>query len=117
MRYFLTIIFLTNLLILFGCNFQSDNAPVELHLSEQFNEYTSSDYLQLDVNAVADKVEIYEVIVNRGNTCQPRFWYRNWKGHGILKFGQGARAHITCDFHTVKEITVNTDQGSYTFDF
>lgn len=95
--------------------------PVELHLSEQFNEHAAKmgngNYLQLDVSAIADQVTILNVTVNRGNTCAPRFWYRSWPGHGSLQFGQAVRAHITCDFHAVKEINVETDTGVYTFNF
>lgn len=99
----------------------SNEPPVELHLSEQFNEHAAKmgngNYLQLDVSAIADQVTIHNVTVNRGNTCAPRFWYRSWPGHGSLKFGQAVRAHITCDFHAVKEISVETDSGAYTFNF
>ena len=45
-----------------GSNFQSNNAPIELHLSEQFDEYTSSDDLQLDINAVTNKTETHKVL-------------------------------------------------------
>lgn len=99
----------------------SDEPPVELRLSQQFDEHAAKmgngNYLQLDLSAIVDEVKIYDVIVNRGNSCGPRFWYRNWQGHGPLKFGQGVRAHITCDFHRVKEVVVETDFGPYTFNF
>lgn len=99
----------------------TNESPVELHLSEQFNEHAAKmgngNYLQLDVSAISDETTIYKVIVNRGNTCAPRFWYRNWPGHGQLKFGQSVRTNIYCDFHAIKEINVETDTGVYTFNF
>lgn len=99
----------------------SDEPPVELHLSERFNEHTAkmgnSNYLQLDLSAVSDEVTIQNVTVNRGNTCAPYLWYSRWPGHGTLKFGQTVSAHIQCNFHSVKEIVVDTDLGSYTFNF
>lgn len=99
----------------------SDQPPVDLRLSQQFNEHAAKMgngyYLQLDLSAIVDDVNILNVTVNRGNTCAPGFWYGNWRGHGPLKFGQSVRAHISCDFHAVKEVAVDTDVGTYTFNF
>ena len=99
----------------------SDEPPVELHLSERFNEHVAKmgngNYLQLDLSAVSDEVIIHNVTVNRGNTCAPYMWYSRWPGHGTLKFGQTVSAHIQCNFHSVKEIVIDTDLGSYTFNF
>jgi len=48
----------------------SDEPPVELHLSERFNEHVAKmgngNYLQLDLSAVSDEVTIHNVTVNRG---------------------------------------------------
>lgn len=99
----------------------TDEPPVELHLSEQFNENAAKigngNYLQLDVSAISDQVTIHNVTVNRGNTCKPHLWYSRWPGHGTLKFGQTVSAHILCNFHSIKEVIVDTDLGSYTFNF
>ncbi len=95
---------------------QSDEPPVDFHLSEQY-DIGGNPYLQLDMSAIVDQVEIYDVTVNRGNTCAPRFWYRDWAGHGTLKFGQARSAHIRCGFNSIKEVTVTTDVGEFAFNF
>lgn len=63
----------------------SDDPPIELHLSEQVNQYAMGNpiYLQLDLSAIVDDVKIYDVIVNRGNSCAPRFWYQNWQAMAL----------------------------------
>lgn len=96
----------------------SDKAPVELSFStdEAPNEYYPFPYISyLNIQSVVDHVSIFHVSINRGN-CAIYYWYGNNRSSN-LKFGQSRRASLNCQDTQVKEVVVDTDQGSYTFNF
>lgn len=96
----------------------SDKAPVELSFSteEAPNEYYPFPYVSyLNIQSVVDHVSIFHVSINRGN-CSVSSWLGN-NGSSYLKFGQSRQASLRCQDTQVKEVVVDTDQGSYTFNF
>lgn len=95
---------------------QSDEPPVEFHLSEEY-DIGGNPFLQLNMTAIVDQVEIYDVTINRGNTCAPKFWHRQWAGHGTLKFGHVRTAFMGCNVNAIKEVSVSTDVGEFVFNF
>ncbi|MBF7689811.1 hypothetical protein [Acinetobacter pollinis] len=93
----------------------SDKAPVELSFStdEAPNEYYPFPYISyLNIESVVDHVSILNVSINRGN-CS----VSSWIGNTYLKFGRSRQASLLCQDTQVKEVVVDTDQGSYTFNF
>ena len=96
-----------------GC---SGSAPVEVSLTQQQNATLWSDGVQMTymvITAKADQVTVKSAKINRGNSCAPLSWY----GNGNLKYGQSIKASNRCDPDAIKEVTVQTDQGDYTFNF
>lgn len=98
-----------------GCG---GEVPLEVSINEREGIDNNSYYRSvLSIRSVADSIQINEVIINRGNNCKVGFWHRRWAGHGTLKFGNGVSASIPCDMEAIKEVDIDTDQGSYTFSF
>lgn len=97
-----------------GCS--SADAPVKVSLSQQQNatlwsEGTLMTYVV--IAATADQVTVKNAKINRGNSCPSLRWY----GNGSLKYGQSLKDSNMCDPDRIKEVTVETDQGDYTFNF
>lgn len=65
------------------------------------------------IAATADQVTVKNAKINRGNSCPSLRWY----GNGSLKYGQSLKDSNMCDPDRIKEVTVETDQGDYTFNF
>lgn len=109
---------LLSTLFLFGltaCS-ASPKAPVELSFSTEpapNNYYTFPYVSYLNVQAVADAVHVKKIIVNKGN-CPIYAWSGNGR-NPHLKFGQSLQASLKCQDTQVKEVTVETDQGDFTF--
>jgi hypothetical protein len=92
---------------LIGC---SGNSPVEVKLKQNplnaMTGFTTS--LIIEVSSTVDQVKVNSVVINRGN-CHSS------GSPAQLKFGQNANFHTSgCD---VKEVEVDTDDGSFTFTF
>lgn len=98
------------ILALVGLSGCADNSPVEVRLKENPLSAIAGMTLSpmIEVTSMVDTVKVNSIKINRGN-CKS-------SGSGSqLKFGENARFYTSnCD---VKEIEVNTDDGSFTFTF
>lgn len=96
------------------------SAPVSVNINfdenpayEYQGQYAPMFYSHIHIQSTVDQVRINRVSINRGN-CPISFWvYKNPN----LKFGQEMKAVLRCDMEQVREVTVDTDQGEFTFNF
>jgi hypothetical protein len=96
------------------------SAPISVNINLEENpayqyqgEYAALYYSYIHIQSTVDQISINRVSINRGN-CPISFWvYKNPN----LKFGQEMKAVLRCDMEQVREVTVETDQGEFTFNF
>ena len=95
-----------------GCDSQP---PVFVDFEElQPNNFFSSSTPKTQISIQAlETIKIYSLQVNRGH-C-PMIHSRI--PHAVLQYGQKASAIVACEELDIREITVNTDQGVFTFNF
>lgn len=105
-------------LSLCGCAAGESKPPVEVSVQEAEDIY-SRQVSEIVIRAVADSVKIEKVTVNRGNNCGlgATDWHNLWPGSGILKFGQSVSGRTVCSMDSIKEVDVETDTDTYTFNF
>lgn len=93
------------ILVLVGLSGCSNSSPVEVTLKP--NQFWENSLVIL-VSSKVEKVKVNSIVVNKGN-C------RSSGSAAQIKFGENVRFYTSnCD---VKEIEVNTDDGSFTFTF
>lgn len=109
---FITLLTATSLM---GCGSgSSDKAPVEVSTSQSPNQFSPKGYDNLIVvTSVADQVRVNKVIVNRGNGCN----VFSWNGTTSMSYGQSIEGATHCEPNQIREVSVSTDQGDYTFNF
>jgi hypothetical protein len=104
------------ILSLSGCGANDSKPPIEVSIDNV--DDSAMYHSQIQVQAVTDDVQITKVTVNRGNNCAVIFW-NHWSGSSALplKFGQGDIGKTPCEIDSIKEVDVDTDQGSFSFTF
>lgn len=109
---FITLLTATSLM---GCGSgSSDKVPVEVSTSQSPNQFSPKGYDNLIVvTSVADQVRVNKVIVNRGNGCN----VFSWNGTTSMSYGQSIEGATHCEPNQIREVSVSTDQGDYTFNF
>lgn len=94
-----------------------EGEPVEVTFS--VNEFNSDVYGKIAYNIViqakADEVVVYDVIINRGNNCSIGNYDHNKKLPANLNFGRLIELSISCDANYVREVEVKTNYGNYKF--
>lgn len=98
----------------------NESTPISVNINLEENpayqyqgEYAALYYNYIHIQSTVDQVRINRVSINRGN-CPISFGvYQNPN----LKFGQVMKAVLGCDMEQVREVTVDTDQGEFTFNF
>lgn len=110
----------STLCVLWGlsaCSSQSAPIAVNLEVKEnpahQYFSYESMYQSIIEIQSTVDQVQVNKVLINRGN-CPISYWlYKNPN----LKFGYAMQAVLSCDMDQIREVTVETDQGEFTFNF
>lgn len=67
----------------------------------------------IHIRALEDSVKVTDAKINRGN-CTVSMWFSH---NSPLRFGDEIRGQLNCEQDNVREVTVTTDKGTYTFNF
>ena len=120
---------LTAAVTLGGCGLLEPTVPIEVDL--RLTEGINIDRYQptvLETSAVItaiheqnEPIEIQKVTINRGNSCTAMYFMRRHSnGDGYLaqlQFGQSTQVKARCLPEDIREIQVDTNQGSFSFNF
>lgn len=98
----------------------SDPMPLDVRLDQEVNSLNPAGDMVwmrqfhsfVHIAALEDEVTVLDARVNRGN-CSVS-WYSH---NSPLRFGQEIKGMLSCDQDNVREVTVTTDKGTYTFNF
>ncbi|WP_026471595.1 hypothetical protein [Alkanindiges illinoisensis] len=102
-----------------GCG--GSSAPVEVQIDQEVNPLNPDgskpwypEYLTyVHIRAIEDSVKVTDASINRGN-CKVSHWFSH---PDPLPYGQEIKGQLSCDQDNVKEVSVTTDQDTYTFNF
>ena len=89
------------------------NIEVKENPAHQYFSYASMYQSIIEIQSTVDQVQVNRVLINRGN-CPISHWRQK---NPNLKFGNAMQAVLSCDMEQVREVTVDTDQGEFTFNF
>ncbi|SEL24156.1 hypothetical protein [Acinetobacter sp. DSM 11652] len=88
-----------------------DLMPNQFHIPN--NPYTPAYFNSVIIQATTDQVTVENIVINRGQ-CPLSSWRKRMS---TLKFGQSFQSVIDCNIEQVREVTVKTNQGEFTFNF
>lgn len=93
--------------------------PINVETYDEINRNFNVRYVEVHVTSTTDKVEIQDVIVNRGNCKIERI--AEMMGRGVtlprkLAFGQSAEFSFSGPC-TAKQVDVITDLGEWTWEY
>lgn len=99
--------------IISGCG--GKEAPVEITKYKEINQIFKIPVERLEVVAMADSVEIRDVVVNRGNCKITERVANSFPAN--LTYGGKINVFVMADCPGVREVDITTNAGSWSFSF
>ena len=96
-----------------ACNADESKCPIEVSTEHYANNPNFAS--EVKVLSLVDSIVIQGVNVNRGNV-KATYWITNPVPH-TLKYGTAFMTRVAAPQQNIKEVEVQTDQGSWTFTF